>query len=530
MKKIIKISVIIFLFTAIVQLNSQVVEQYTIASKMFYFNSGGLVSQTPELLSPRADSQCTAESYAMKTLAVMDGVYYQALGSTKFEEGIQKTALRKSSDGINWTALVKAGDSPAGTDEYYQNIYLWKKNNNVNVGIMFVDNRGPIDQVRFVKSTNGGASFLPSVPVSSYSTDDQNFLGGITGKGDTIVACWSRVGSVTMFSRSVDGGATWSAMTQVFSGGFFSICTDIAMDNSGTLYTVIGEDQFFKINLVVRKSADLGTSWSPAAAITSVSIQQMNQFQQCKFFNNKLYVMWERNLNTSSHLSDGIFLTESSNGAASWSAPVDITDTDTLYESDINFPLGMHPSFTVTPGGVMYAVWADSRVKNAPVFDSCKFNVYLSRSTNGGVSWSQNILVSGPSNYSRTYNQLADISVKSSGGVDSVLVTWSKLRDVSVIGIIHTGTGIPESFSLSQNYPNPFNPMTNVKFQMPNAAFVKLTVFDVLGREVSILVNEQLHAGVYEVNWDAGNHPSGVYFYRMETSAYTETKKMLMVK
>ena len=72
--------------------------------------------------------------------------------------------------------------------------------------------------------------------------------------------------------------------------------------------------------------------------------------------------------------------------------------------------------------------------------------------------------------------------------------------------------------------------MTNVKFQMPNAAFVKLTVFDVLGREVSILVNEQLHAGVYEVNWDAGNHPSGVYFYRMETSAYTETKKMLMVK
>ncbi len=107
--------------------------------------------------------------------------------------------------------------------------------------------------------------------------------------------------------------------------------------------------------------------------------------------------------------------------------------------------------------------------------------------------------------------------------------TW-QYQNVSAIGIQQVSQNIPKSFSLEQNYPNPFNPMTNVKFQMPNSGFVKLTVFDVLGREVSTLVNEQLQAGVYEVNWDAGNHPSGVYFYRMETSAYTETKKMLMVK
>src|SRR5688572_16471872 len=93
MKKIIIVSVI-FLLTAIAQLDSQVIEQYAIASRMFYFNSGGLVNQTPELLSPRADSQCSAESYSMKTLAMLDGVYYQALGSAKFEAGFQKTALR----------------------------------------------------------------------------------------------------------------------------------------------------------------------------------------------------------------------------------------------------------------------------------------------------------------------------------------------------------------------------------------------------------------------------------------------------
>ncbi|MCI0449377.1 MAG: T9SS type A sorting domain-containing protein [Chlorobi bacterium] len=99
-----------------------------------------------------------------------------------------------------------------------------------------------------------------------------------------------------------------------------------------------------------------------------------------------------------------------------------------------------------------------------------------------------------------------------------------------LVGIKQVSSEIPNEFSLSQNYPNPFNPMTNVKFQMPKEGFVKLIVFDALGREIAALVNEELKPGTYEVRWDAANYPSGVYFYRITASDYSHTKKMILVK
>jgi predicted acyl esterase len=92
------------------------------------------------------------------------------------------------------------------------------------------------------------------------------------------------------------------------------------------------------------------------------------------------------------------------------------------------------------------------------------------------------------------------------------------------------GNGSPYAFSLYQNYPNPFNPKTNVKFQIPNDAFVKLTIFDVLGRELEVLVNRQLKAGNHTAEWDGSNFSSGVYFYRLTAGNYSDTRKMVLVK
>jgi len=91
-------------------------------------------------------------------------------------------------------------------------------------------------------------------------------------------------------------------------------------------------------------------------------------------------------------------------------------------------------------------------------------------------------------------------------------------------------TEIPAKYSLSQNYPNPFNPMCNVQFSMYKAGNVRLVVYDVQGREVQTLVNEKLSAGTYEVKFDGSKLNSGVYFYKMMTGNFTETKKMLLVK
>src|SRR4030095_8726906 len=92
---------------------------------------------------------------------------------------------------------------------------------------------------------------------------------------------------------------------------------------------------------------------------------------------------------------------------------------------------------------------------------------------------------------------------------------------------------IPRHFSLFQNYPNPFNPSTKIRFEIPNveaARRVAITVFDILGREIAVLVNEQLKPGTYEAEWDGTNYPSGVYYYKLTSGDFTGVKKMTLVK
>ncbi|KXK52302.1 MAG: fibronectin type III domain-containing protein [Chlorobi bacterium OLB5] len=112
-----------------------------------------------------------------------------------------------------------------------------------------------------------------------------------------------------------------------------------------------------------------------------------------------------------------------------------------------------------------------------------------------------------------------------------VAAQWnSDLGGCGLVGITQNNNQIPNLYSLSQNYPNPFNPVTNIKFALPNTGLVKLVVFDILGREVSTLVNEVRTAGNYTVDFDASSLSSGVYFYRIESGNFTDTKKMLLVK
>jgi hypothetical protein len=89
---------------------------------------------------------------------------------------------------------------------------------------------------------------------------------------------------------------------------------------------------------------------------------------------------------------------------------------------------------------------------------------------------------------------------------------------------------LPAEFALFQNYPNPFNPTTAISYRLSAVSFVTLKVFDVLGREVAALVNEVRRPGVYTVRWNASTHPSGVFFYRLQTGKYSETRKMILMK
>lgn len=121
--------------------------------------------------------------------------------------------------------------------------------------------------------------------------------------------------------------------------------------------------------------------------------------------------------------------------------------------------------------------------------------------------------------------------------IDSVLHGDTNM----IVGLQNISSEIPGSFSLYQNYPNPFNPSTKIKFAIPaplnppkGGTLVRIVIYDVLGREITTLVNEQLNPGTYEVEWPAtgvaSNFPSGVYFYKLETQDFTETKRMVLIK
>jgi hypothetical protein len=90
--------------------------------------------------------------------------------------------------------------------------------------------------------------------------------------------------------------------------------------------------------------------------------------------------------------------------------------------------------------------------------------------------------------------------------------------------------GNPSEFSLSQNYPNPFNPTTSIGFAISNGGFVSLKIYDLLGREVATIVNQRLLPGRYTSTWDATEVPSGVYLYRLSTSAFVETRKLVLLR
>ena len=120
---------------------------------------------------------------------------------------------------------------------------------------------------------------------------------------------------------------------------------------------------------------------------------------------------------------------------------------------------------------------------------------------------------------------LTGMSIDSVNDYDIVTIKYSQS-----VGICENTSVIPENHFLNQNYPNPFNPVTQLEFGISNPGLVSLKVYDILGKEVTSLVNEKLSSGIYSVAFDGTRLPSGIYFYSLKTENFTDTKRMLLVK
>ncbi|MFQ5498351.1 MAG: T9SS type A sorting domain-containing protein [Candidatus Zixiibacteriota bacterium] len=115
-------------------------------------------------------------------------------------------------------------------------------------------------------------------------------------------------------------------------------------------------------------------------------------------------------------------------------------------------------------------------------------------------------------------------------GVPGTRVERPDFEQVTVALSGTTDAELPTTFAVDQNYPNPFNPSTTVSFALPEASDVNLTIYNVLGQEVEVLVNGEMPAGNHTIEWFADNRSSGVYFYRLTANSFSETKKMLLLK
>lgn len=102
--------------------------------------------------------------------------------------------------------------------------------------------------------------------------------------------------------------------------------------------------------------------------------------------------------------------------------------------------------------------------------------------------------------------------------------------DSTTIGISPISSAIPNEYKLHQNYPNPFNPATKIRFELPERSDVKIVVYDMRGRQVQVLNDKKLEAGIYENDWDASSLPSGVYFYTIRAGNFFQTKRMTLIK
>jgi len=153
-------------------------------------------------------------------------------------------------------------------------------------------------------------------------------------------------------------------------------------------------------------------------------------------------------------------------------------------------------------------------------------NRIIQSTTNSGINWINQTSLNPGVNYRSVYftDSLTGWVVGDSGIILKT-TTGGVLTNFSNIS-----SEIPDKFSLSQNFPNPFNPRTIINYQLSMFSFVSIKVYDVLGNEVVELVNEKQNAGSYSVEFDGSGFASGIYFYRLETGSFVDTKKMTLIK
>jgi hypothetical protein len=197
-------------------------------------------------------------------------------------------------------------------------------------------------------------------------------------------------------------------------------------------------------------------------------------------------------------------------------------------------------SITTKLGSSGNVIWSQSNNGSAYSIKTDQNGQVFAAGESNGDFMLTNYSPNGAQNWTVTFNSLGgaqdkalDIILNQSNIIVSGICGTSSMGTVKysqTVGITLQQNGTPEGFMLSQNYPNPFNPSTKISFSLPKASFVKIAVYDITGKEAETLVNMNLAAGTFEVDFDASHLASGIYFCRINAGEFNAVKKMMLTK
>lgn len=405
--------------------------QSAVATRKFQFENNALVDSTSEQLTPLSYGSVGVYSGSMKYTAEFEGVFYQAF------YGANKIFFRKSVDGIAWSdAIIVTDTSFTGYSDIYPNIAVWRSGEEIHVGICYIDSSQPLEQLRFVKSTNGGNTFGIPLFISNHTDSQQIMNCGFSSKGDTLLATWTRYNGwgwdSMLESHSLDGGFTWSPQQIAYTGWQYTFVGDSDIDDNGNFYAVICADLGWRVELVMVRSTDLGQTWQQTTPPTDLGSPNTSTNAQVMVEDSVVYIGATHSLSYLDHVN----LHRSADFGQTWST-TPVSDSDSLNASNIGNGTLLYCHTAIAKGGGdrLYMVWADSRGNNVPDWNLCNYFIYLSWSDDNGLTWSPNYRVSSSSNYDITTNVYANVSVIPGENSDVVLVSWTKNRDVSIIQV-----------------------------------------------------------------------------------------------
>lgn len=340
-----------------------------------------------------------------------------------------------------------------------------------NTGWAFMN--GNINDSSFViKTTNSGSLWAKTfIDTGSF----QNNLAGLQFTGVNTGYLANSHG----LSRTVNGGSSWSTLN---SGVILPTC--LSFINASTGWVAGYQSSMFK-------TTDSGQNW-----LQQFSSQPSTNSRAILFLNDL----------TGFYATD-YAVYRSSNGGSDWDESFNVSN---IYPRSFSF-------INANTGWVL-ALTADTSFRNV-----------ILRTDNSGATWGIHELILP----SKRFNKLYFTSPNTGWLLGDSGYIYKTTNGGFPIGIQPISTEIPLDFSLSQNYPNPFNPSTIIRFDISGTSRAKtsLIVYDLLGREVIVLVNEQLAPGEYSVSFNAANYPSGIYYYRLSTGGdFSETRKMVLIK